>query len=150
AKNMLKNKVTIDRQYEETPPIKCAPSQINQVFLNIITNAAQAIPEKGVITLRTGMHDPQTVRVEIQDDGSGIPAEVLPKIFDPFFTTKDIGKGTGMGLSISYKIIEGHGGRIEVDTEAGLGTTFSILLPIDQPEVREEVVEDDDELLLAA
>jgi signal transduction histidine kinase len=75
---------------------------------------------------------------------------VLPKIFDPFFTTKDIGKGTGMGLSISYKIIEGHGGRIEVDTEAGLGTTFSILLPIDQPEVREEVVEDDDELLLAA
>jgi signal transduction histidine kinase len=76
------------------------------------------------------MQDDRTVRVEIQDNGSGIPKEIVSKIFDPFFTTKPIGQGTGMGLSISYKIIKEHGGKILVDTEPGVGTVFSILLPI--------------------
>ena len=76
------------------------------------------------------MQDATTVRIQIQDNGKGIPAEVLPRIFDPFFTTKPIGQGTGMGLSISYKIIQEHGGQITVDSEQGAGTTFTILLPI--------------------
>ena len=83
------------------PDIMCSPSQINQVFLNIITNAAHAMGEHGTLILRTDRHDDKHVRVEIQDDGGGIPSDVLPKIFDPFFTTKPIGEGTGMGLSIS-------------------------------------------------
>ena len=84
------------------------------------------------------------IRIEIQDDGGGIPSSVLPKIFDPFFTTKPIGEGTGMGLSISYKIIEAHGGKILVDTEKGIGTTFSILLPIEQKQAAAGIIEDDE------
>ncbi|MFN0300249.1 MAG: sensor histidine kinase [Burkholderiales bacterium] len=140
ARNVLKNKIVIDREFEEIPAVVCAPSQINQVFLNLITNAAQAIETEGRITLRTMMYDKDTIRIEVEDDGNGIPPEVLPKIFDPFFTTKEIGKGTGMGLSISYKIIQEHGGRILVDSEPGLGTTFSVLLPLTptkQPETDE-------------
>ncbi|MFN0301533.1 MAG: DAHL domain-containing protein [Burkholderiales bacterium] len=132
AKNLLKNKITITKAFDPIPKVMCAPSQINQVFLNILSNATQAIVDTGEITIRTAQHDDKHVRIEIQDDGAGIPADVLPKIFDPFFTTKEIGKGTGMGLSISYKIIEEHGGRILVDSEVGLGTSFSIILPIRQ------------------
>ncbi len=132
AKNLLKHRVTVITEYLQVPEIMCSPSQINQVFLNIITNAAHAMGENGNLILRTELHDAKTVRIEIQDDGGGIPASALPKIFDPFFTTKPIGEGTGMGLSISYKIIEAHGGKIVVDTEPGIGTTFSILLPTTQ------------------
>jgi two-component system, NtrC family, sensor kinase len=134
AKNMLKNSVEIIKEYGAIPKISCSPSQINQVFLNIVTNAVHAMPEdrKGsaAITLRTAREGNDMVRIEIQDNGSGIPKDVLPKIFDPFYTTKEIGKGTGMGLSISYKIIQEHGGKILVDTEEGMGTVFSILLPV--------------------
>ena len=135
AKNLLKDRVEILKEYgADVPKIQCSPSQVNQVFLNIITNAVHAMPqdrtEPGVITLRTSMEGRDMVRVEIQDNGNGIPADVLPKIFDPFFTTKEIGKGTGMGLSISFKIIQEHGGKILVDTEPGSGTVFSILLPV--------------------
>jgi two-component system, NtrC family, sensor kinase len=134
AKNMLKNHVQIVKEYGALPKISCSPSQINQVFLNIITNAVHAMPEarkdSAVITLRTTRPSDDMVCVEIQDNGTGIPKDVLPKIFDPFYTTKEIGKGTGMGLSISYKIIQEHGGRIEVATEEGMGTVFSILLPV--------------------
>jgi two-component system, NtrC family, sensor kinase len=132
AKNLLKNKITITKAFDPIPKVVCAPSQINQVFLNILSNAAQAITDTGEITIRTARHDDKHVRIEIQDDGMGIPADVLPKIFDPFFTTKEIGKGTGMGLSISYKIIQEHGGRILADSEVGIGTSFSIILPIQQ------------------
>lgn len=140
ANNLLKNRVEVRRAFTPIPKIHGSPSQINQVFLNLITNAVHAMPDghPGVITLRTGMEDENTVRVEIQDNGSGIPAEVLPKIFDPFFTTKEIGKGTGMGLSISYKIIQEHEGRILVDTEPGIGTVFTILLPIRPREANDE------------
>ena len=144
AKNMLKNHVSVETEYLDVPEIVCSPSQINQVFLNIITNAAHAMGEQGTLILRTELHDEKTVRIEIQDDGGGIPSSALPKIFDPFFTTKPIGEGTGMGLSISYKIIEAHGGKILVDTEPGIGTTFSILLPISQARQTPAFIEDDE------
>jgi two-component system, NtrC family, sensor kinase len=158
AKNLLKNKMTIEREFGQVGKIKCSPSQINQVFLNIITNAVHAMPddraEAGVLTLRTAMENKDTVRVEIADNGVGIPADVLPKIFDPFFTTKEIGKGTGMGLSISFKIIQEHGGKIVVNTEPGMGTVFSILLPVASVETQtaQPVLIDDQEekFLLAA
>ena len=143
ARNLLRNHVTVQTEYLEVPDIMCSPSQINQVFLNIITNAAHAMPEQGTLILRTERHDEATIRIEIQDDGGGIPTDVLPKIFDPFFTTKPIGEGTGMGLSISYKIIEAHGGQILVDTEKGIGTTFSILLPIEQKQSSAGIIDDD-------
>ena len=148
AKNMLKHRVTVETDYLDVPDIMCSPSQINQVFLNIITNAAHAMGEHGTLILRTELHDAKTIRIEIQDDGGGIPQGVLPKIFDPFFTTKPIGEGTGMGLSISYKIIEAHGGKILVDTEAGIGTTFSILLPIEQKQQAAGIIEDEDHMEL--
>jgi signal transduction histidine kinase len=150
ARNLLKNHVTVHTEYLEIPEIVCSPSQINQVFLNIITNAAHAMGESGTLILRTEKHDEKMVRVEIQDDGGGIPASALPKIFDPFFTTKPIGEGTGMGLSISYKIIEAHGGKILVDTEPGIGTTFSILLPISQVRQTPAFIEDDEPDLIPA
>jgi two-component system NtrC family sensor kinase len=134
AHNLLKHHVKVHKNYGAVPKVHCSPSQINQVFLNIITNAVHAMPqgraEPGVITLRTSVEGGNKVRIDIQDNGIGIPAGVLPRIFDPFFTTKEIGQGTGMGLSISYRIIQEHGGMILVDTAPDAGTVFSILLPI--------------------
>jgi two-component system, NtrC family, sensor kinase len=154
AKNMLKNNVLIKKEYTAVPKISCSPSQINQVFLNIITNAVHAMPEdrKGTaeITLRTAREGDDMVRIEIQDNGTGIPKDVLPKIFDPFYTTKEIGKGTGMGLSISYKIIQEHGGKILVDTEEGMGTVFSILLPVASAQAQQQANNASQTELLAA
>jgi signal transduction histidine kinase len=146
ANHLIKDQVIIKKEYGVVPNITCSPSQINQVFLNIITNAIQAMPvrsEDNIITLRIVMESDDMVRVEIQDNGDGIPKEVLPKIFDPFFTTKAIGKGSGMGLSISYKIIQEHGGKILVDTEAGVGTIFSIMLPVNFVHTETSAVIDD-------
>jgi signal transduction histidine kinase len=132
AKHLLKS-VTVERQFGEIPPIVCSPSQINQVFLNLITNAAQAMENaKGTITLTT-RSEGEGVVVDMLDNGRGIPPAVLPKIFDPFFSTKEIGKGTGLGLSISYKIIQQHGGRIDVQSEVGKGTRFTVHLPLKPP-----------------
>jgi signal transduction histidine kinase len=132
ARHMLKS-ITVNRQFGDIPPITCAPSQINQVFLNLITNAVQALPPaNGAITLATRAQA-EGVVVEVADNGKGIPPDVLPKIFDPFFTTKEAGKGTGLGLSISYKIVEQHGGRIKVDSEVGKGTKFTLWLPLKPP-----------------
>ena len=128
AKNSLKHKVEIVKQYGEIPAVACAPSQINQVFLNLLVNAAQAIPEQGVITLTTRTLGDQ-VEVIIEDDGPGIPEEVLPHIFEPFYTTKDVGQGTGLGLAISYQIIEQHGGTITAQSQIGHGARFTISLP---------------------
>ncbi len=123
--------ITIRRQFGSVPPIMCSPSQINQVFLNLIQNAIQAIEHgQGAITLTTYSKDAGYVVVEIEDTGKGIPPDVLPRIFDPFFTTKDIGKGTGLGLSIAYKIVEQHGGNIAVDSAVGAGTKFTVTLPL--------------------
>lgn len=130
AKNHVKRR-TVKQNLGAIPRVACAPSQINQVFLNLITNAAQATPEEGgVIGLRTWQPNPGQVAVEVSDNGHGIPPDVLPKIFDPFFTTKEVGKGTGLGLSICYKIVEGHGGRIEVQSQPGAGTRFTVTLPV--------------------
>ena len=135
AKHELKSH-TVQKHYGEIPAITCAPSQINQVLLNLVNNAAQAIEsgKGGIITLATRRLDAEHVAVEVQDNGKGIPSEVLPKIFDPFFTTKDVGKGTGLGLSIVYKIVQGHGGTISVDSAVGVGTKFTVVLPLTPPE----------------
>ena len=132
AKHQLKT-VSVEKHLGDIPFVNCTPSQINQVFLNLITNAAQALKRgRGNITITTRKQG-EGVAVDIEDDGTGIPEEVLPKIFDPFFSTKDIGKGTGLGLSISYKIIQQHGGRIDVESAAGQGTRFTVYLPIKSP-----------------
>jgi signal transduction histidine kinase len=107
--------------------------KLNQVFLNLVINAAQAIEERGVIEIRTCRDGRHSVCVEIADTGKGIAPEQLPRIFDPFFTTKPIGKGTGLGLSIAYGIVQRHGGRIEVESAPGAGTRFRIRLPLAGP-----------------
>jgi two-component system NtrC family sensor kinase len=124
-------KRSVKKLFGEVPQIMASPSQINQVILNLVVNAAQATPESGgSIVVRTYLPDAQRVAIEVADNGRGIPKEVLPKIFDPFFTTKDVGKGTGLGLSISYRIVEAHGGRIDVDSRPGVGTRFTVSLPV--------------------
>jgi signal transduction histidine kinase len=130
AKHLLKT-VTVEKRFGEIPTITCSPSQVNQVFLNLVTNAAQAMPDgRGRIILTTRV-DGDGVAVEVSDDGGGIPPNVMKNIFDPFFTTKEIGKGTGLGLSISYKIVNQHGGRISVESKVGLGTKFTVWLPLE-------------------
>ncbi|MBL8441439.1 MAG: hypothetical protein JNK96_09470, partial [Betaproteobacteria bacterium] len=129
--NEIKYKAEVDKCYGQLPLVECRPSQINQVFMNLLVNAAQAIPERGRITISTGAQDGQ-VWVSIRDTGAGIPAAIRDRIFDPFFTTKPVGKGTGLGLSVSYGIIEKHGGRIDLDTTPGEGTTFTVRLPVSQ------------------
>jgi signal transduction histidine kinase len=132
AKHLLKT-VTVNKQFGEIPPIICSPSQINQVFLNLVTNAVQAMEGgRGTLTLTT-RSEGGGVTVEVADNGKGIAPEVLPKIFDPFFTTKEVGKGTGLGLSVSYKIVQQHGGRIDVKSQVGAGTQFTVWLPIKPP-----------------
>jgi|CXWL01.1.fsa_nt_gi signal transduction histidine kinase len=126
----LQNRV-VRKEFGSIPHVSCSPSQINQVVLNLLSNAAQATSDgTGTITVRTGMRGAGHVTVEVADNGSGIPADVLPKIFDPFFTTKAAGKGTGLGLSICYKIVENHGGKLEVESKPGLGTRFTLVLPV--------------------
>ncbi len=134
AKHLVKDK-TIRKDFTTDAHVTGSPSQINQVFLNLITNAAHATGADGVISIRT-LKSAHNVRVEIEDNGSGIPPEVLPKIFDPFFTTKKVGEGTGLGLSIVYKIITEHGGKIDVKSTVGQGTCFSITLPIDVVDIQ--------------
>ena len=135
ANNEIKYKAKIVKEYGVIPEIECLGSQLNQVFLNLLVNAAHAIPDStpGTITVRTACTDDE-VSVEISDTGCGIPAANLLRIFDPFFTTKPIGQGTGLGLSLSYGIVQRHGGRIEVRSEVredvGRGTTFRVVLPI--------------------
>lgn len=126
--NALTNKAEIVKEYASIPQIECIPLQINQVFMNLLINASQAIEGRGQITIRTG-YDAENVWVEIQDTGNGIPPENLDRIFDPFFTTKPVGTGPGLGLSISYGIVNRHGGQIKVRSELGKGSTFKVLLP---------------------
>ena len=134
AKHLLKS-VEVQKNFGNVPPITCSPSQVNQVLLNLVTNAAQATEGKsgGKITITTRAPDPAHVAVDVEDNGKGIPPEVLPKIFDPFFTTKDVGQGTGLGLSIAYKIVQSHGGKIEARSQVGVGTKFTMTLPVQTP-----------------
>ena len=126
--NELKYKARVIKEYGHPPAIECFPSQLNQVFMNLLINAAHAIENTGNITIRTG-HDTAYVWVEVEDTGTGIGPENLGRIFEPFFTTKPVGKGTGLGLSLSYGIVNKHGGRIEVKSELGKGSCFRVWLP---------------------
>ncbi|WP_068826687.1 ATP-binding protein [Pseudomonas sp. BMS12] len=128
ARTSIKDKAEVRLQLDELPRIACAPSQINQVLLNLLTNAAQAMDDYGCIQVKS-WSDGSQVFVSVQDSGRGMPPEVLKRIFDPFFTTKPVGQGTGLGLSISFKIIQDHGGNIRVASEPGRGTRFLVSLP---------------------
>jgi two-component system NtrC family sensor kinase len=132
-----KNRITIKKDYEDLPLVECYASQINQVFMNILTNAAQAIVGEGEIRIRTWSGKNKAgikgVFIAIADTGVGVDASDVEKIFDPFYTTKKIGDGTGLGLSISYGVIRSHGGEIEVQSERGKGTEFTIFLPLKPP-----------------
>lgn len=129
AMNELKYVADIVRDYGEIPPVECYIQQLNQVFMNLLVNAANAIDGHGTITIRTWVADDK-MNISISDTGKGILPEHLPKLFEPFFTTKDVGKGTGLGLSISYDIVKKHGGLISVETEVGKGTTFIVTIPL--------------------
>lgn len=132
--NELKYKAIVVREYGDIPAIECLLPQLNQVFMNMLVNAAHAIDSKGTITVRTGRQGAEQVWVEFSDTGCGISPDNLKRIFDPFFTTKPVGKGTGLGLSLSYGIVQKHHGHIDVRSEPGSGTTFRITLPIRQLE----------------
>lgn len=128
AWNELKYKCEVRECYGTIPAISCFPQQLNQVFLNLIVNAGQAIEDKGIVGLST-WDDDVNVYFQVEDTGSGIPPEHLKKIFDPFYTTKPIGKGTGLGLSVVHEIVRNHGGNIVVDSTVGKGTRFKVTLP---------------------
>jgi len=126
--NEIKYKADVHKELGALPEIECVPQQINQIFMNILVNAAQAIPERGEIHISTAKKN-NGAEITIKDTGAGIPANKIDKIFDPFFTTKDPGKGTGLGLHVAYNIIKKHGGSIAVKSEVGKGTEFAIWLP---------------------
>lgn len=131
--NQYKNNIQLTKNYGQIPTIKCYPGQINQVLMNLLINAIQAIEKKGKITITTGIETTENVFVEINDTGKGIPKNKISSIFDPFFTTKKVGEGTGLGLSISYNIIKKHYGNITVKSDPGKGSTFKIILPVNHP-----------------
>jgi two-component system NtrC family sensor kinase len=128
----LKYKATVQREFADIPEILCLPGQLNQVFMNLLSNAAHAIESNGTVTVRT-WGEPEWAWVEIADTGCGIAPEQIDRIFEPFFTTKPVGKGTGLGLSISYGIVRKHGGKIEVDSTLGEGARFRVALPVAGP-----------------
>ncbi|MFZ5645294.1 MAG: sensor histidine kinase [Bacillota bacterium] len=132
AHHHLKHNIKVIREYGEIPLIECYPNQLNQVFMNLVVNAAQAIDGEGEITIRSGIRG-DMVFVEIKDNGEGIPPENLSRIFDPGYTTKGVGVGTGLGLSICYNIVKKHNGTIEVESEPGRGSLIRVLLPVKQP-----------------
>jgi signal transduction histidine kinase len=131
--NEIKYKARVDKQYGTLPPVTCLASQLNQVFMNLLVNAAHAMRDEGVITLRTGAAD-GWVWIEVEDNGTGIAPENLKRIFEPFFTTKPVGSGTGLGLSLSYGIVKRHGGRIDVTSTLAQGTRFTVHLPVQPPQ----------------
>lgn len=128
VQNEIKYKAAVIKSLVALPDVPCLPTQLNQVFMNLLVNAAQAIPNKGTITLRSGF-DERRVWIEVSDDGCGMPPEVQARIFEPFFTTKPVGKGTGLGLSVSYSIVQKHNGKIELTSAPGQGTSFRVVLP---------------------
>jgi signal transduction histidine kinase len=129
--NEIKYKAIVHKDYGKLPDIPCYPQQLNQVFMNILVNAAHAISDKGEIRIAT-LATNGNVEIRISDTGSGIPRENIPKLFDPFFTTKEVGKGTGLGLHVAYDIIKKHHGMIDVESTVGRGSTFTIRLPLNQ------------------
>ncbi len=137
-KGELKSKINVTKKYAKSPNILCYPSQLNQVFMNIISNAIHAIEGRGELTISTQVNNDKTITISFKDSGKGMDQETAEKVFDPFFTTKDVGQGTGLGLSISYGIIQKHDGQIDVKSKLGEGTEFTITLPIEGPKNIEE------------
>jgi signal transduction histidine kinase len=135
--NQYKYKIEIIRNYGDIPQVTCYPGKINQVFMNILTNAIQAIPEKGTIAITTSFSNGFVI-VSIKDSGTGIPEKIKNKIFDPFFTTKEVGKGTGMGLSIVFSIAEEHNGSVDVISELGKGSEFFVKLPAENNQTKNQ------------
>ncbi|MCP5206249.1 MAG: hypothetical protein H7A01_03510 [Hahellaceae bacterium] len=129
--NELKYKCKVNLDFAQLPLVDCVFSQINQVIMNLLVNAGHAIEKEGIITIKTS-HESDVVKIAVTDNGKGIESSHLKKIFDPFFTTKPVGKGTGLGLSISFGIIKKHHGKIEVQSKPGVGTTFTITIPVSQ------------------
>lgn len=129
--NEIKYKANVIKDYGGILPFECIGAQLNQVFMNMLVNAAQAMDTFGEIIIRTRYENEDWLWIEFEDNGKGMPDEVKDKIFDPFFTTKPVGQGTGLGLSLSYKMIKEHNGRIDVFSKPGVGTRFRIWLPID-------------------
>lgn len=134
---VFRRHVTLVTDFGELPEIECYPGLMNQVFLNLVVNASQAIEGEGTVTVRTRQEN-GWVHIAISDTGSGIPAEVRPRIFSAGFSTKPIGEGTGLGLTITREIVEDtHGGKISFETETGVGTTFHVRIPLQQPRNQE-------------
>jgi two-component system NtrC family sensor kinase len=127
--NEVKYKAEVRKDYAVLPPVRCIAAQLNQVFMNLIVNAAHAIPERGVISLASRAEG-DWVCIEVADTGTGMSEDVKRRIFEPFFTTKPVGKGTGLGLSLSFSIVQKHGGRIELESELGVGTRFRVWIPV--------------------
>lgn len=138
--NEIKYKADMVKAFTALPEVECLPSQINQVVLNLLTNAAHAIDGRGTIYLRTG-YEGDHVWFEVEDTGKGIAPEQKPHLFEPFYTTKPVGEGTGLGLSLSYSIVTKHGGNIQVFSEPGVGTRFRVWLPVHQSARPQEVSE---------
>jgi len=130
--NELKYKAEVVREFADLPPVECIASQINQIVMNLLINAAHAIVQFGVITLRCG-HEGAWVWIEVEDTGSGIDPDILKRVYDPFFTTKPVGQGTGLGLTLSYNILQKHHGRFDVESTPGQGSRFRFWLPVSQP-----------------
>jgi len=139
--NKYKNRITVIKNYsEDLPKIEAYGGQLNQVFMNILDNAQDAMKETGTLTINVNKIEDNKIKIEFIDTGMGIPAENLKKVFDPFFTTKPVGKGTGLGMSISYRVIHDHHGTIDVESEVGKGTKFTITLPINHEDSNKELM----------
>ena len=132
-KNNFKQNIKINKDYGELSKVECLPGKMNQVFMNVLTNAIQAIDEQGEITITTRQISPDKISISFKDTGGGMDKAVRNRIFEPFFTTKPVGQGTGLGLAISYGIIDKHNGCLEVHSQLGQGSEFIISLPIQQP-----------------
>ena len=126
----FKDRITVQKRYGDLPLVKCLASELNQVFMSLVANAAYAIGDSGAITIETGRSG-DWVSLRFSDAGCGIAADQLNRIFDPFYTTKPVGSGAGLGLSLSFGIVQKHRGRIEVASTSGAGSTFTIWLPLD-------------------
>tara|TARA_B100000989_G_scaffold160655_1_gene119940 strand:- start:67 stop:576 length:510 start_codon:yes stop_codon:yes gene_type:complete len=127
--NKIKRAIIVEKEFEELPKVKCYPDKLNQVWTNLIHNSIQAMAGSGKIVLRLKKVDKETVCVEVEDNGPGIPEDLQERIFEPYFTTREKGEGTGLGLSISRQIIQEHNGTIELESEPGK-TCFKVYLPI--------------------
>lgn len=127
--NELKDKARVIREFSDLPMVRCNTQQINLVFLNLLVNAADAIPKQGEITLKT-RQEGDVVLVSVSDTGIGIPARIRERVFEPFFTNKGVGNGIGLGLSMSYDIVKKHGGELTLESKEGKGTTFTVRLPV--------------------